>query len=113
VAIYAYPQELRDRVLRALERGEGPTAIAKRLEVSRGWVYQVQGRFESEGKRCSLPRGDISAVAGGALGIAVAGLDQSGAGFDVGAAVQAVGEAGCEHPSSGVMASTRQVGLVP
>lgn len=57
MAIYAYPQELRDRVLRALERGEGPTAIAKRLEVSRGWVYQVQGRFESEGKRCSLPMG--------------------------------------------------------
>jgi transposase len=48
---------LRDRVLRALDRGERPTAIARRFEVSRLWVYQVRERFKSEGKRCSLPMG--------------------------------------------------------
>ena len=37
----AYSQDLRDRVLGALERGESPTAIAERFEVSRVWVYQV------------------------------------------------------------------------
>lgn len=30
----AYSQDLRDRVLKGLERGEGPTSIARRLEVS-------------------------------------------------------------------------------
>lgn len=49
----AYSQDLRDRVLRGLERGEGPTAIARRLEVTRAWVYQVKGRFEEFGERCS------------------------------------------------------------
>jgi transposase len=49
----SYSQDLRDRVLRGLERGEGPTAIAQRLEVTRGWVYQVKKRFEELGERCS------------------------------------------------------------
>jgi transposase len=49
----AYSQDLRDRVLRGLERGEGPTAIARRLEVTRAWVYQVKDRFENLGERCS------------------------------------------------------------
>jgi transposase-like protein len=31
----SYSQDLRERVLRALERGEGPSAIARRYEVSR------------------------------------------------------------------------------
>jgi transposase len=53
----AYSQDLRDRVLGALERGEGPTAIARRYEVSRLWVYQVRQRWEKEGKRESLPVG--------------------------------------------------------
>ncbi|RMW95089.1 transcriptional regulator, partial [Allofranklinella schreckenbergeri] len=33
----AYSQDLRDRVLAALERGERPSAIARRYEVSRMW----------------------------------------------------------------------------
>jgi transposase len=37
----SYSQDLRDRVLRALARGEGPSAIAERFEVSRFYVYQV------------------------------------------------------------------------
>lgn len=40
----AYTQDFLDRVLRALERGNRPNEIAKWFEVSRIWVYQVQGR---------------------------------------------------------------------
>jgi transposase len=53
----AYSQDLRERVLRALERGERPTNIAMRLEVSRVWVYQVLRRFKHSGQRGSLPMG--------------------------------------------------------
>jgi len=52
-----YSQDLRDRVLRALERGEGPTQIARRLEVSRQWVYLVNNRFQADGVRSGLQRG--------------------------------------------------------
>jgi transposase len=53
----AYSQDLRDRVLRGLERGERPVDIARRLEVSRMWVYQVRARLEREGSRESLRQG--------------------------------------------------------
>jgi transposase len=53
----SYSQDLRDRVLWALERGERPTAIARRLEVSRVWVYRVRGRERKSGQRTSLPIG--------------------------------------------------------
>lgn len=53
----AYSQDLRDRVLRALERGDRPTAIANRFEVSRVWVYQVRNRLMQTGQRSSLPIG--------------------------------------------------------
>ena len=53
----AYSQDLRERVLRALERGERPTDIAQRLEVSRVWVYQVSARLKQTGQRGSLPMG--------------------------------------------------------
>ena len=53
----AYSQDLRDRVLGALERGESPTAIAERYEVSRVWVYQVKKRLEESALRVSLPIG--------------------------------------------------------
>jgi len=53
----AYSQDLRERVLRALNRGERPTAIAERFEVSRVWVYQVHDRLKKSGKRCSFPIG--------------------------------------------------------
>ncbi|WP_029922065.1 IS630 transposase-related protein [Nevskia soli] len=52
-----YSQDLRDRVLRALERGDGPTEIARRFEVSRQWVYQVNNRLQSDGARSGLQRG--------------------------------------------------------
>jgi transposase len=53
----SYSQDLRDRVLWALARGERPTAIARRLEVSRVWVYQVRGRERKTGQRTSFPIG--------------------------------------------------------
>ena len=53
----AYSQDLRDRVLRALERVDRPTAIADRFEVSRVWVYQVRNCLKQTGQRGSLPIG--------------------------------------------------------
>src|SRR5208283_5742286 len=53
----SYSQDLRDRVLWALDRGEGPTAIVRRLEVSRVWVYQVRGREQKTGQRTSFKIG--------------------------------------------------------
>jgi transposase len=50
----SYSQDLRDRVLWALDRGERPSAIARRLEVSRVWVYRVRGREQKTGQRTSL-----------------------------------------------------------
>jgi transposase len=44
--VRAYSQDLRERVLGALARGERPTHIARRYEVSRLWVYQVRKRWE-------------------------------------------------------------------
>lgn len=55
--MHAYSQDLRDRVLGALERGERPSEIARRFEVSRMWVYQVRDRFRNNAERCSYPMG--------------------------------------------------------
>jgi transposase len=52
-----YSQDLRERVLWALDRGERPSSIARRLEVSRVWVYQVRDRAQNSGKRCSFQIG--------------------------------------------------------
>jgi len=48
----SYSQDLRDWVLRALGRGESPTAIAGRYEVSRVYVYDVGDRQRETG-RCT------------------------------------------------------------
>lgn len=55
--MHAYSQDLRDRVLWALERGERPAAIARRLEVSRVYVYQVRDRKQKTGRRTSFQIG--------------------------------------------------------
>ena len=55
--MHAYSQDLRERVLRAIERGEGPTGIAARFEVSRKWVYEVKNRLKKEGVRHSFQIG--------------------------------------------------------
>ncbi|MCL2021016.1 MAG: hypothetical protein FWG81_02675 [Betaproteobacteria bacterium] len=53
----AYSQDLRDRVLDALEREERPSRIAQRFVVSRSWVYQVRDRLLRDGKRTALQVG--------------------------------------------------------
>jgi transposase len=53
----SYSQDLRERVLWALDRGERPSLIARRLEVSRVWVYQVRNRAQKLGKRTSFQIG--------------------------------------------------------
>lgn len=53
----AYSQDLRERVLRALTRGERPTDIARRFEVSREWIYKVRQRLHESGVRHSFPIG--------------------------------------------------------
>jgi len=53
----SYSQDLRDRVLWALERGERPAHIARRLEISRAWVYQVRDRVRRTGERSSFQIG--------------------------------------------------------
>ena len=53
----SYSQDLRERVLRALDRGERPSEIARRFEVSRVWVYQVRSRLRQTGERGSYPIG--------------------------------------------------------
>ena len=53
----SYSQDLRERVLWALDRGERPSSIARRLEVSRVWVYQVRDREQKTGKRTSFQIG--------------------------------------------------------
>jgi len=53
----AYSQDLRERVLRALDRGDRPTEIARRFEVSRFWVYRVRDRQQETGLRSSFQIG--------------------------------------------------------
>jgi Mn-dependent DtxR family transcriptional regulator len=53
----AYLQDLRDRLLQALERRDRTTAIADRFEVSRVSVYQVRNRLKQTGQRGSLSIG--------------------------------------------------------
>lgn len=55
--MHAYSQDLRDRVLGALQRGERPSEIARRFEVSRVWVYQVKARWLQDGERGTRPMG--------------------------------------------------------
>src|SRR6185437_3704063 len=57
VLMLAYSQDLRDRVLRALDRGDRPSEIARRFEVSRMWVYQVRDRLQETGQRGSFQIG--------------------------------------------------------
>src|ERR1019366_5448803 len=53
----SYSQDLRDRVLRALARGDGPSAIARRFEVSRFYVYEERDREQETGMRSSFQIG--------------------------------------------------------
>ena len=55
--MHSYSQDLRERVLGALGRGEGPSAVARRYEVSRFYVYQVRDREQETGVRTSFQIG--------------------------------------------------------
>lgn len=46
-------QDLRDRAIAALGRGEAVASICRRLEVGRQWVYGVRDRLVLEGERGS------------------------------------------------------------
>jgi len=61
----AYSQDLRDRILGALERGDRPSAVSRQFEVSRTWVYRVHRRWRDEGSRSSFVIGGhrISCIA--------------------------------------------------
>ena len=51
----AYSKDIRERVIRAIERGEAPLAVAQRLEVGFGWVYKLLRRYRSTGSYEALP----------------------------------------------------------
>ena len=51
----AYSKEIRERVIKAVERGETPLSIARRLEVSFGWVYHLLRRYRKTGSYEALP----------------------------------------------------------
>lgn len=105
----AYSQDLRDRVLRALERGDRPTAIANRFEVSRVWVYQVRTRLKQTGQRGSLPIGGHrrSRLAGD--GGDASGLAEGNRRSDARGAVRTIGGTRDCDQSARVVASTRQM----
>ena len=62
----SYSQDLRDRVLSALEQDQSAEKIAARFEVSRAWVYRVRSRYRQCGERGSRPMGGhrVSRLAG-------------------------------------------------
>jgi len=51
----AYSKDIRERVIRAIERGETPLATAQRLEVGFGWVYKLLRRYRAIGNYEALP----------------------------------------------------------
>jgi transposase len=51
-----YPPELRERVMELLEEGVSPTAIARRLRISRMTVYRYQRAAQQQGQRVPQPR---------------------------------------------------------
>jgi len=51
----AYSRDLRERVIKAVERGEAPLSIAERLEVGFGWVYKLLRRYRATGNYEALP----------------------------------------------------------
>lgn len=51
----AYSKDIRERVIRAIERKEVPLAIAQRLEVGLSWVYKLLRRYRATGSYEALP----------------------------------------------------------
>jgi len=110
--MHAYSQDLRDRVLRALARGERPTDISRRLEVSRVWVYQVRRRLEVEGRQTSLPMGGHrkSRLAGFEAEVRSWIRSKPDLTLDQ-ISKRLADEHGGPHQGAGTLASARQMGL--
>jgi len=107
----AYSQDLRERVLRALERGDRPAEIARRFEVSRVWVYQVRDRWQQDGSRSSLRiGGHRRSCLPGWHGGPDPRLDRSQSRPDAGGNLRAPGQGGRDSDqAAGALASIGQV----
>jgi len=105
----SYSQDLRDRVLRALARGEGPSAIARRFEVSRFYVYQVRDREQETGVRTSFQIGGHRRSRLQEAEPGFAQLDRSRARADAGGVATTVGVAGDCDQDRGSLAPVEQV----
>ena len=52
----AYSDDLREKVLKALHKGQMAKDVAVRFDVSLSWVYKIKKRFEVSGNYQALPR---------------------------------------------------------
>ena len=57
-----YPQELRDRVLAAYDRGMKTQQIAELFLVSKAWARRVKQRQRETGRTTPLPRGGVTVI---------------------------------------------------
>ena len=57
-----YPQELRDRVLAAYDRGMNTRAIATLFQVSPAWARRIKQRRRETGQTTAQPMGGITVV---------------------------------------------------
>ena len=57
-----YPQELRDRVLAAYDRGMKTAAIAELFQVSRSWARRLKQRRRETGRTTPRPMGGVTVV---------------------------------------------------
>lgn len=58
----SYPQELRDRVLAAYDRGMKTSAIADIFQVSPAWARRIKQRRRDTGQTAPRPRGGATVV---------------------------------------------------
>jgi transposase len=58
----SYPQELRDRVLAACDRGLKTRAVARTFSVSESWVRRIKQRRRETGETTPRPRGGVTVV---------------------------------------------------
>ena len=58
----AYPQEIRDRVLAAYDRGMTTSQVARRLDVSPSWARRVNQRRWETGETTARPMGGARVI---------------------------------------------------
>ena len=86
-----------------------PTAIARRLEVSRVWVYQVRRPGAEDGPTHQFSDRRPSPFAGGGDGARAARLDRTRAGSELGRVVRTFGRAGRIDQDRRFVASVEQM----